>query len=217
MMNLPVTLTCAMLLAAPMVDPPVQDPPLPTEPTSQPDEQPAPTIDHSEFSRLLGAHVEDERIDYLAWKSDDRRALRRYLDLLASTNVGELEQDEQLAFYINLYNATVIREVLARYHTGYTVAEKDYALFKQDTVRLGDAKISLNHLENEIIRKQFKDPRVHVALVCGAVGCPPIESEAYSGLLLDFMLNRKMRAFVNDERPQSHQARCETPRTVERL
>ena len=58
--------------------------------------------------------------------------------------------------------------------------------------------ISLNHLEHEIIRKQFKDPRIHVALVCAAKSCPPLLNRAYRADDLDKVLDENMKRFVTD-------------------
>ena len=57
--------------------------------------------------------------------------------------------------------------------------------------------MSLNHLENEIIRRQFKEPRIHVALVCGAESCPPLLPRAYVAKDLNSVLETSMQAFVN--------------------
>jgi hypothetical protein len=113
--------------------------------------------------------------------------------------VEKLPRDEQLAHYINLYNATMLHAVAGRMRDGYTVAERDFAIFKEPLVRLAGGKtVSLDHLEHEIIRKQFKDPRIHVALVCAARSCPPLLNRAYRGNDLDQVLDANMKRFVTD-------------------
>jgi hypothetical protein len=97
----------------------------------------------------------------------------------------------------------MIKAVIDRLRDGYSPAENDFAVFKEPLVRVagvagGGKPISLNHLEHEIIRKQFKEPRIHVALVCAARSCPPLLSRAYRADDLDKVLEANMKRFVTD-------------------
>lgn len=191
------TLMCVALVG--MVEPPSEQIPPPLDPpASEPDG--AKRVDHFEFTRMLSKYVDSAgRIDYVRWKMEEGRELRAYLKTLADVDVESLDRDEQLAFYINLYNATVISQVLSRYEPGFRVDEDNYQFFKRPSVRLGKDRISLNHLENEIIREQFDDPRIHVALVCAAVSCPPIQPRAFDASTLEATLDNLMRSFLRDE------------------
>ena len=73
-------------------------------------------VDHGPYDELLKKHVRNERVDYLMIRKQDWGALPGYLDSLADVDVDKLAQPEQLVFYINLYNATVIQAVVERYH-----------------------------------------------------------------------------------------------------
>jgi hypothetical protein len=156
--------------------------------------------DHDAFDAILHERVSgDGLVDYAAIKQHDGAKLKAYLDQLANVEIEKLSRDEQLAHYVNLYNATMIQAVIDRFRDDYSPAEKDFAVFKEPLVRLSrDRTISLNQLEHEIIRKQFKDPRVHVALVCGARSCPPLLNRAYRADDLDKVLDENMKRFVND-------------------
>jgi hypothetical protein len=156
-------------------------------------------VDHSAFNAILKATVKDERVDYTAIKDKHLPALTAYLDALAKIDPATLQPKEQLAFYINLYNATMIHTIVGRLSPTYSPAEKDYGVFKENLVRLNGKTISLNDLENTIIRPTFKDPRIHVALVCGARSCPPILPKAYTAADLDATLDANMKAFVADK------------------
>lgn len=158
--------------------------------------QPA-SIDHSAFDAILKAHVRHERIDYLMLRKQHDTALSDYLDQLAAIDVDELARDEQLALYINLYNATMIRAVLDRFEADYSPEENKFAVFEDRIVRQGGKQYSLNHLENKIIRPKFKEPRIHVALVCGARSCPPLLPRAYRAQDLDAVLESNMKRFVS--------------------
>ena len=170
-------------------------------PMSVPAQQGSPQLaapDHSALDKILRDNVRDEKIDYHNIRRHHRDQLDGYLDQLAATDVKALPRREQLAFYINLYNATAIRAVTERLKEGYSVADEDFALFKESLARLKDGAISLNDLEHKIIRPTFKDPRVHTALVCGARSCPPLLPRAYDAGDLDAVLDNNMRRFVND-------------------
>src|SRR5207302_632116 len=109
---------------------------------------------------ILRHNVRDERIDYAAIKEKSLGELNAYLDHLAKFDGSQLAHDEALAYYINLYNASMIKAVIDRYHPGYSPSEKDFAVFKDPLVRTGGQTISLNDLENKIIRPTFKEPRI---------------------------------------------------------
>jgi hypothetical protein len=159
---------------------------------------PAPAPDPGPRDHILHANVHEGLVDYQNIKAHDAGALKRYLAELAGVNPAALSRDDRLAFYINLYNATMVQAVLDRYHPGYSPAEKDYAVFKAPLVSLHGKQISLNDLENNLIRKQFQEPRIHVALVCGARSCPPLLNRAYRGDDLEQTLAGNMRRFLND-------------------
>jgi hypothetical protein len=153
---------------------------------------------HEIWDRVLGAVVRDERVDYLGLRATALADLDRYLDELAAIDPEELPRDDRLAFYIDLYNASMVRAVLDRYRAGWTPAADEFAVFKAEAVRLNGEATSLDHLEHEIVRARFDEPRIHVALVCGAVSCPPILDRAWRGETVDATLEERMRAFLRD-------------------
>src|SRR5690554_486827 len=158
----------------------------------------AQAVDHSEWSGILERHVHDDGVDYRAIGKQDAAALDAYLDRVARIDPAALERDERLALYLNLYNATMIDAVLDRYTDGYSVSNDNFAIFDLPLVRVGGRTITLHHLENEIIRPEFKDPRIHAALVCAARSCPPLRREAYTGQKLDQQLDDQMRKWLAD-------------------
>ncbi|MCB9869181.1 MAG: DUF547 domain-containing protein [Planctomycetes bacterium] len=164
----------------------------------QPSHAPAQLVDHAVFDSLLRERVRDQRVDYAAIRKHDAARLRDYLTRLAGVEPDRLATSERLAFYINLYNATMIQAVVDRLRPGYSPQDNDFAVFKEPLVGLRGGRVSLDHLENQIIRKQFAEPRIHVALVCGARSCPPLLPRAYTGADLEQLLDANMRRFVAD-------------------
>jgi hypothetical protein len=159
------------------------------------------SFDHSAFDRLLTAHVADGMVDYDAFARAPE--FPRYLDQLARARPETLTEKEQLAYWINVYNAYTIQLVNAHgerksiRNINKTLGFiKAMGPWKEEIVRAGGETMSLDHVEHEIIRKRFREPRIHFALVCAAKGCPPLRREAYTGEGLDAQLDEQARIFI---------------------
>jgi len=153
-------------------------------------------FDHSVFDRLLHRYVDDAGfVDYagLAKESDQ---LDAYLAPLAKAGMGDYGRDERLALLLNAYNAFTLRLILD--HLPISSIRDIPGAERWDAVRfdLGGTTYSLNQLEHEQIRPNFREPRVHFALVCAAVGCPPLRSEAYAADRLEAQL-QSQAAYVH--------------------
>ena len=157
-------------------------------------------FDHSAFNRILRACVIGERVDYAAVRDGHMDGLKGYLGSIKDLDPDTLARDDRLALYINLYNATTIREVVSRWGKDekWRPDRGNFTVFSEPTVRVNGRWMSLNRLENEVIRPEFGEPRIHVALVCAAVSCPPLAPRAYTGADLDTMLEERMAVFIND-------------------
>lgn len=155
-------------------------------------------IDHRPFTLVLQGNVRGGRVDYLAIRDTRWKLLNAYLDSMAVVDPLAERGNNRLAYYINLYNATVIHAVIERLHAGYTVSEDKHALFDEPLVRTAGGRISLNELEHQRLRVEFPDPRVHAVLVCASVSCPPLPARAYERNNLGATLDAAMQAFVTD-------------------
>jgi len=157
-------------------------------------------VDHSIYGGLLKKYVHKGVVDYEGFKKEEAR-LDEYLKVLEKVNTESLSQEEKFAFYVNAYNAWTIKLIL----TGYPGIEsiKDLgSLFKspwkKKICRIDGKVITLDDIEHNILRPQFKDPRVHFAVNCASKGCPPLLTEPYTGSRLDRQLNHVTGAFIND-------------------
>ncbi len=148
-------------------------------------------FDHSAWNDLLAAHVDaDGWVDYAGFAKDAAK-LDAYLVTLAQADDAALARDEKLAFLINAYNAFTIRLILDYRDEGGLGSIFDIPEAKRwehSRWELAGKRVSLNELEHQIIRPVFKEPRIHFALVCAAVGCPPLRAEAYTGAGLEAQL-----------------------------
>jgi hypothetical protein len=151
------------------------------------------SFDHSAFDRLVRKHVsEGGWVDYAGMKSD-QAMLARYIDSLASAPFDDLGRDEKLALLINAYNAFTLQLILEHYPIASIRDIPGEERWDAKRWRVGPYTWSLNEIEHEQIRPKFAEPRIHFALVCAAIGCPPLRSEAYDAKRLDEQLDDQMR------------------------
>jgi len=151
---------------------------------------------HAPFDGLLRAFVHDGVVDYGCFQVHERQ-LDDYLRNLADVDLGELSRGEQLALWIDAYNAFSIKLILSRYPKIASIKEIPRRWDRKDWT-VGGQKYSLDQIENEILRKQFHEPRIHFAIVCASKSCPDLAPEAYLDTRLDEQLDRAAHRFVAD-------------------
>ena len=156
---------------------------------------------HEHFDRLLRTHVRDGLVDYDAFARAPEFA--RYLAQLAITDPATLPRAEQLAFWINAYNAYTIAQINAHgERASIKNINKSLGLvstggaWRERMATIGGVRYTLDEIEHQRIRPVFREPRIHFALVCAAIGCPPLRSEAYVGERLEAQLDDQARQFL---------------------
>jgi len=157
-------------------------------------------LDHAVFGKLLSAHVSDGRVDYKGFK-DDEVQLDQYLNAMALVDPETLTRADKMAFYINLYNAWTIKLILSRYPDIHSIKEIGTIFrspWKKEIVRLNGRTVTLDYIEHKILRPDFKDPRIHFAVNCASVSCPPLRNEPYTGSHIEDQLNRATTDFINN-------------------
>lgn len=154
---------------------------------------------HAAFSGVLKGSVKNERVNYADLKKSPD-ALGSYLASLAAVKEGTFKgwsKDQRLAFLINLYNAATIKLVVDNYPLK---SIKDIGSFykgpwDQPVVHVFGQTVTLNHIEHDIIRAKYDEPRAHFALVCASAGCPPLRAEAFDAARLNEQLDNQGRVF----------------------
>jgi hypothetical protein len=168
-------------------------------------------FDHGAFDPLLGQYARASadgitRVDYAAWKSSpsDRGRLRSYIDALAAADPRRLSRDEQFAYWANLYNALTLDVVLDAYPVASIRQIKPTFLsigpWKKTVVRVLGVDLSLDAVEQDVLRKGWRDPRVHYAVNCASISCPNLPLRAWRGAGLSQSLDAAARAYVNHPR-----------------
>lgn len=166
------------------------------------------TVDHRPWDRFLAAYVEPDqaginRVDYGNVSQADGQALDRYLADLQAIDPGELTREQQLAFWINLYNATTVDLILENYPVE---SIRDIGGFLEigpwdrKVLEVAGHRLSLNDVEHRIIRPIYDEHRIHYAVNCAAAGCPNLMDRAWRAESLETDLAAAERAYVNDPR-----------------
>jgi hypothetical protein len=159
------------------------------------------SFDHGAFDALLHADVRNGMVDYDAFAAAP--AFASYLARLASFDPTTLSPPDQIAFWINAYNAYTIQLINAhRERESIRNIDKTFGLiraygpWKEKLAVVGGTAYGLDDIEQDILRKRYHEPRIHFALVCAAMGCPPLRSEAYVGSRLNAQLDDQARIFL---------------------
>ncbi len=159
----------------------------------------APGIDPA-YGPLLKKYVSARGVNYAAWKANpaDVAALERVVQTIAAAPASAANTPDQLAFHLNAYNAWILREKVNAYPDG-----KDPSVlsilpyFNKQRITVAGKKMSFNNLESDLIRPRFKEPRIHFALNCASVSCPPLLNEPFEGPKIGAQLDRLAKGFVN--------------------
>src|SRR5215467_12673974 len=141
-------------------------------------------IKHDAYDRLLKKYVNAEGlVAYEKWKgsAEDLKALNDYLAQFARSG-STAQRNERYASLVNAYNGFVLQWILQNYPTESIWALK--SSFKERRHKLGGTNVSLNDIENDMLRPEF-GWRTHALLVCAARSCPPLQQSAYTASGLD--------------------------------
>ena len=136
------------------------------------------------------------------------KANRKELDAITKTFgapsvLTSWSKNDQLAFWINAYNVFTIDLIVNNYPIKSIQSLDGGKPWDVKRITIGGKKYSLNNIENDIIRPQFKDARIHFAVNCAAKSCPPILNGAFFGKSLDAQLDEVTKKFVNNAKYQN--------------
>ena len=161
-------------------------------------------LKHDQWTNLLNTFVTDNgHVDYKGFKEHEAE-LDAYLAVLSANHpTAEWDKNDQLAFWINAYNAFTVKLIVKNYPV-VSIKDLGGSVYKVNTpwdekfIKIGDETYDLNNIEHGIIRKEFADPRIHFAVNCASVSCPPLRNEAYVGSKLNAQLDDQAKRFIND-------------------
>ena len=161
----------------------------------------SPPIDHTQWDNLLKKHVSQEgNVNYKGFIAD-KTLLEEYLGLLSTNPPNKTwTKEEQLAYWINAYNAFTVKLIVDHYPVRSIKDIKKGVVFinsvwDMEFFTIGGKKMNLNDIEHGIIRKEFKEPRIHFAVNCASLSCPPLRNEAFTASQLDEQLSDQTKFF----------------------
>ncbi len=171
------------------------------------------TIDHSAWDNFLQKYHHENpygdgvnRIAYDRVTDEDQAAVRQYIKALGRTTIATYNRDEQIAFWMNLYNAAIVNMVLEHMPVNSVLQIRGPGVnvvgpWLTHVATVHGKRVSFNDIEHYILRAAFDDmdPPVHYGLNCASIGCPPIAPRAHTAANWRENLAKSARQFVNSE------------------
>jgi len=169
-----------------------------TQPLTSTTANSAVNVDHSQWDSLLKKYVDSNGlVDYKGFEKD-KPLLRGYLNQLAALDPNkDWSVQELLAYYINLYNAVTIELILDNPNVK-SIKDID-GPWTKGRAKVGNRSLSLGGIENGILRK-MNEPRIHFAINCASISCPPLLREAYTAGKINEQLDKATTQFINSEK-----------------
>ncbi|TXE10256.1 DUF547 domain-containing protein [Algoriphagus aquimarinus] len=162
---------------------------------------------HKAWNELLKANVSaDGTVNYKGFIKEKAK-LEAYLKSI-SENAPDRKtwsKNEQLAYWINAYNGFTVKLIVDNYPVE-SIKDLGPALkiplikdvWHYQFFKIGGQESSLDEIEHSILRKEFEEPRIHFAINCASVSCPPLLNEAFEAAIIDAQLDKVAKGFIND-------------------
>ena len=160
---------------------------------------------HQQWDKLLKKHVNEAgMVNYKGFQKD-KTEFDAYLKTLSDNGPQKSwSQKDQIAYWINAYNAFTVSLILQKYPVK-SIKDIGGSIYKINTawdikfIKIGGEKYDLNNIEHKMLRKKFDEPRMHFAIVCASLSCAKLRREAYTGDKLDDQLEDQSKDFLNDK------------------
>lgn len=166
-------------------------------------------IDHEDWTQFLRRYLQlDDNgvalVRYDEVSDADRGQLRDYIARLSALDFAGLSRSEQLAAWINLYNAATVEVILQDYPVesirDITEGLLSFGPWGRDVVTVDGQDLSLDDIEHGILRPIWQDPRIHFVVNCASIGCPNLGHSAYEGRDIDERMDRATHVYINNRR-----------------
>ncbi|SEL70521.1 Protein of unknown function, DUF547 [Aquimarina amphilecti] len=165
-------------------------------------------VDHNPWDQILVLNVTDEGLVDYDGVTNDVLVFYKYFRYLQNISPEDhWSKEEKLAYWLNVYNATVMKMIIDEYPiASINQIENPW---KRKAFKSNDIRYSLDDIEHSILRK-FGDPRIHFLLNCGSMSSPRLWNRAYTSSNIDYALEERTKEFIND--PQRNQINSKTVR-----
>ncbi|UCH95581.1 MAG: DUF547 domain-containing protein [Candidatus Aminicenantes bacterium] len=147
---------------------------------------------HTTWDHLLQKYVKNGMVDYRGF-ARDAKVLDNYLAKLEKEDISAYSPEQELAFWINAYNAFTVKLILNHYPI--KSIKKISNPWGRRVWKVAGQTLSLDHIEHKILRKELKEPRIHFAVVCASIGCPDLQDFAFTADKIEEQLALVARRF----------------------
>ncbi len=162
-------------------------------------------ISHHTWDGLLQTHVSNEgNVNYEGFIQDSVK-FNQYINLLQANHPNDTNwtKKEQLAYWINAYNAFTVKVIVAHYPVESIKDIAGSIPFINSTwdirfINIEGNDYDLNNIEHNILRQDFDEPRIHFAINCASISCPKLLNEAYFAETIDKQLEQAAKTFINN-------------------
>jgi hypothetical protein len=166
-------------------------------------------FDYSDFAEALKINVDDVgMVNYKKLKSEPEKLLAFITELrnLDRKDFDKWSDNEKMAFWLNAYNALTLKAIIDNYPIKSSFFRS--RIYPKNSIRqisgvwdkinfkVMGQNLTLGHIEHKILRVKFDNPGIHIAMVCVAIGCPPLRNEPYTGEKLQEQLDDQTRRFL---------------------
>lgn len=168
-------------------------------------------FDFSDYDSVLKTFVNEKAmVSYKKLKARPQRleAFVLALGKVSPETYGKWSDKHKIAFWLNAYNGLTLKAIIDNYPIKASFFRSRIwpknsirqipGVWDKTKFKVMGTSVTLGHVEHEILRKKFNEPRIHVAMVCAAMGCPPLRREPYEGDKLDEQLDDQARRFLGD-------------------
>ncbi len=156
-------------------------------------------FNYKNYNLILKEYVNSQGlVDYKKLK-ENRQQLDEFNSTIGAVSTSTYNywtDSEKIAFLINAYNSITLESIIDNYPT--KSIRNIIGVWKIRKFDVAGEKMTLDHIEHQILRKEFNQPGIHVALVCAAISCPPLRQEAYTGKQLEKQLDDQAKKFLGN-------------------
>ncbi len=164
-------------------------------------------IPHQEWQQLLDRYLitraENTLFRYRAVSAEDKAKLKQYIQRLAKLDPLQYRKAEQYAYWVNLYNAITVDLILDSYPIKSITKLGglfSFGPWDQNVVTINGQKLTLNDIEHRILRPIWQDPRTHYAVNCASLGCPNLQTKAFTAGNTQLLLENAAKTFINSKK-----------------
>ncbi|MED7820349.1 MULTISPECIES: DUF547 domain-containing protein [unclassified Francisella] len=166
-------------------------------------------IDFKPWQNFLDKYVvqkgDQTFVNYAEVSEKDKENIAKMIDNYAKIDILKYNKNQQLAYWINMYNMLTIQVILQHYPVkSITDIDKGWfgnsKVWDQRVVKINGKELTLNDIEHRIIRPIWHDPRVHSAVNCASISCPNLSKEAYQGNQINAQLNKSFTTWINSSK-----------------